>query len=295
MNNLKQHIDQQINHNKNKNLFYPDLSNMVGFTDTTIKKIEKLSNLTPEDLEILANYTTEKAIQEFCMVNQYYAFTSKDKKELQLIYKKLFESILGKNTNITEISSIHYQNLKEWLQKTNAFAQRMYSQQGSELKPVACSEYNAELQLKVLDIELTSIVEPILDIGCGTQGNLVKYLSERGFEAFGVDRFAEDLPNIEKVDWLEYDYGIKRWGTIISNLGFSNHFRYHHFRKDGNFVGYANKYMEILKSLKAGGSFYYAPDLSFIETYLGDDYEVRTTNIYDSVNRVILFKLPKYE
>jgi hypothetical protein len=57
-------------------------------------------------------------------------------------------------------------------------------------------------------------------------------------------------------------------GTITSNLGFSNHFNHHHLRKDGHFIEYAKTFMDILNSLKIGGSFYYAPDLPFIEKYL---------------------------
>jgi hypothetical protein len=67
---------------------------------------------------------------------------------------------------------------------------------------------------------------------------------------------------------LEYNYGDQQWGTIISNLGFSNHFRHHNLRNDGDFVTYAKTFMNILQSLRLGGSFFYAPDLPFVEKYL---------------------------
>lgn len=74
---------------------------------------------------------------------------------------------------------------------------------------------------------------------------------------------------------MDYDYEKNKWGTIISNLGFSNHFIHHHLRKGGNYLQYAKKYMQILHSLKPGGSFHYAPDLPFIEQYLDKNmYEV---------------------
>jgi hypothetical protein len=69
-------------------------------------------------------------------------------------------------------------------------------------------------------------------------------------------------------------------GTITSNLGFSNHFNHHHLRKDGHFIEYAKTFMDILNSLKIGGSFYYAPDLPFIEKYLDRvKYRIKTHNI----------------
>lgn len=64
---------------------------------------------------------------------------------------------------------------------------------------------------------------------------------------------------------------MKKWGTIVSNLGFSNHFNHHNLREDGNFIKYAKTYMNILYSLKPGECFHYAPDLPFIEKYLDEN------------------------
>ena len=75
---------------------------------------------------------------------------------------------------------------------------------------------------------------------------------------------------------MDFSFVPGHWGTIISNLGFSNHFRHHHLRNDGDYLDYARKYMEILQSLKPGGAFYYAPDLPFIESYL-DPQKYRIT------------------
>ena len=118
----------------------------------------------------------------------------------------------------------------------------------------------------------------------------MKYLNLAGIEAYGIDRFSFTDRFLLQADWLEYSYGTEKWGTITSNLGFSNHFKHHHLRADGNFIEYGKKYMEILKSLKIGGSFYYAPDLQFIEEHLDtgqfriehypiDAYDFKTTRL----------------
>ena len=107
-----------------------------------------------------------------------------------------------------------------------------------------------------------------MDIGCGKQGRLMKFLKNNGIEVYGIDRFFFADNNVINSDWLEYDYGIEKWGTIVSNLGFSNHFKHHNLRQDGNIIEYGKKYMEILRSLKIGGRFHYAPGLPFIEEYL---------------------------
>ena len=120
-------------------------------------------------------------------------------------------------------------------------------------------------------------VKRILDVGCGRELNLVNYLRDNGYEAYGIDRFNNNNPYYSKCDWLEHNFEPSKWGTIISNLGFSNHFIHHNLRVDGNFREYAQKYMEILASLKPNGSFHYAPDLPFIESHVNKQ-TYRVTN-----------------
>jgi hypothetical protein len=166
------------------------------------------------------------------------------------------------------ISKNHYHKLTRWLQETNSFAEKIYFSKDEIIEAVACSEYSPDLQIEILQIDISQIIEPVLDIGCGIDGKLVKYFRENGIEAFGFDRFAEDSEFLKNIDWFEFDFGSAHWGTICSNLGFSNHFQHHNLRDDGNFVDYAKIYMDILNSLKVGGSFHYAPGLPFIEKYL---------------------------
>ena len=132
---------------------------------------------------------------------------------------------------------------------------------------------------------------PVLDIGCGKQGKLVNYLSSKGIEAYGIDRFSFTTSNLITADWLEFDYGIKKWGTIISNLGFSNHFKHHHLREDGNYIEYGKTYMNILNSLKVHGNFHYAPDLPFIEKYLDNKhFEMIRSEISEYDYKAIIIK-----
>ena len=156
--------------------------------------------------------------------------------------------------------------------KANPFAEKLYADAGTDLDPVPCSEYTTEIQLQLLRIDIDTLMEPILDIGCGKQVNLVRHLSTRGKDAIGIDRFAFSDSRVITSDWLEFTYGTGKWGTVLSHLGFSNHFKHHNLREDGNYIGYAKKYMEILRSLKIGGKFHYAPDLPFIECYLNKDH-----------------------
>ena len=265
---LKKCIDLQIESNQSKNLFHKDSNELFRFLTSTIKIIQKAGRITPNDLNLLIDYTTDKVLQEFCRVNQYFSFHENDIISLKTIYWNLYQDIIRGEKDIDIISQVHYEKLKEWLEKTNRFSQKMYLKAGAVLESVTCSEYSTVLQSEILYLNDIQLSEPILDIGCGKTANLVKYLREKGLEAYGIDRFSDDSFFIEKADWLAFDYGNEKWGTIVSNLGFSNHFVHNHLREDGDFIGYAKKYMEILQSLKVGGCFCYAPDVPFIEKHL---------------------------
>ena len=276
------YIDKQIKFNQGKNIFL-DADNMsFGFTDETIKAISNFDNFANDDREILLDYATDKAIEEFCGINQYFSFNLKAKSDLRNIYSQLFSSIRLKEKPIVELEKKHYQNLRQWLHTSNPFAEKFYSNTETYITPVACSEYGFELQIDILRIDTLSLMQPVLDIGCGKHGNIVNHFLDLGIEVYGIDRLTASDTFRKNSDWLEYDYGQDIWGTIISNLGFTNHFAHHHLRKDGNYIGYAKKYMDILKSLKIGGKFHYAPDLPFIELYLDkQQYQLTKYNIGD--------------
>ncbi|MFO7656729.1 MAG: hypothetical protein R6W78_06645 [Bacteroidales bacterium] len=265
MDELRKIIETQIISNQGRNIFLPD---NFRFIKETIKAISEIHELNPESEKILIDYATEKAFEEFCRINQYFSFNSQARNDLRNIYRNLFSIIRTNEKSIETISNDHYQNLRLWLQKTNPFSENTYSNADLNIEPVACAEYRPDLQIKILKLDIKSIMEPVLDVGCGKNGNFVDYLSKLGIEIFGIDRYLFTQKNLISSDWLEYDYGVEKWGTIFSNLGFSNHFRHHNLRVDGEFIEYGKKYMTMLDSLKIGGKFHYAPDLPFIERFL---------------------------
>ncbi|HCC37990.1 MAG TPA: hypothetical protein DEQ14_10460 [Treponema sp.] len=275
---LKEYIDLQIHSNHNKNILYKDVVEIMKFIPSTFAVIQKIDRIIEEELNLLIDYTTEEVLQELCCINQYYSFSENDIIGLKNMYWELYQNIIKKEMPPDVISENHYKNLNNWLKKTNPFSSILYQQCEAFLEAVVCSEYSTELQKNILCLNKIQLLEPILDIGCGKNGNFVQKLIADNFEAHGIDRFSNNLPFLEKTDWLEYDYGVEKWGTIISNLGFSNHFIHHHLRNDGNGIGYAKKYIAILKSLKLGGHFCYAPDVPFIEKHLDEKKFLVTKN-----------------
>jgi hypothetical protein len=280
-------IDKQIEFNQDKNIFLENLE-VFKFAEETVNAISKIDQLKTCTQLSLIDYATDKAIEEFHRVNQYYTFDIKAKNNLKNIYSELIDDIQLNKHSIEDISKRHYEKLRVWIKESNSFAEKIYKNADAKVDPVACFEYTPQLQISILKIDIRAILEPVLDIGCGFNGHLVNYLKEQGVDAHGIDRYIFPLSYFETADWLEYNYGKERWGTIVSNLGFSNHFNHHNLREDGNYIEYGKTYMNILHSLKIGGCFHYAPDLPFIENFLDssqfqvtkydvDKYDFKTT------------------
>ncbi len=267
MDRFKENIDNQIATNRGRNILL-DRPALLQFASETVKAISEIDRLDVNAIQLLIDYAADKAIEEFYRVNQYYTFDQQAKDQLKNIYAALFRSFQTQQEPIEAIAKKHYEKLKAWLQETNPFAESIYQNEGETVEPVACSEYSADLQLSVLRIVPEQLMQPVLDVGCGRHAQLVHYLRNLGIEVHGFDRYEFTSPNLHTADWLTYDYGSEKWGTIVSNLGFSNHFNHHHLREDGNYIQYGKTYMQLLASLKPGGSFHYAPDLPFIEKYL---------------------------
>lgn len=175
MDNLRKRIDKQIDFNRGKNLFNIESLNSMMFIEDTVKSIKGLPLVDKETEISLINYATDKCLKEFCRINQYFSFNSEDKQNLRNLYSELFTVIKNQNKPIEIIAEKHYNNLKDWLTKTNSFAQNIYVEKDQIIEPITCAEYSAELQIEILKININTIIPPVLDIGCGAQGFLVKF------------------------------------------------------------------------------------------------------------------------
>jgi len=146
---------------------------------------------------------------------------------------------------------------------------------GNAPREVTAGIYSPDLQLAVLGLAVDDLEEPILDIGCGESASLVRHLRAAGLEARGIDREAK-ADVAERADWLTYDYGSARWGSMLSHLGFSLHFMHQEMKRSELAFDYARVYMRMLKGLLHGGTFAYVPGLPFIEAMLPkSDFEVK--------------------
>ncbi len=138
---------------------------------------------------------------------------------------------------------------------------------GPSPREVVAATYSPELQLRVLGLDPSALEEPILDVGCGADAALVRFLRSIGKDARGLDIDAPPDAGV-RGSWLAHDYGADRYGTIASHLGFSLHFMHQEMKRSDVAYEYARVYMRILKALKRGGTFAYVPGIPFIESML---------------------------
>lgn len=222
----------------------------------------------------LAEYMTVRTKRAIHGVNQFVRLTSDDTQALVYLYSRLVRTAFDSLAHDDHFNRFKHHLANIVHDHSSSLQAFLYSIRDASIissldtPPVVCGEYSPELQLHLLGIAISRIKPPILDIGCGSNARLVHHLHNHGIEAYGLDRDVTEDPHIVQGDWLALASARDTWGTVISHMAFSNHFIHHHLRKDGYPEAYATAYMNILLSLRTGGSFYYAPALPFIEDLL---------------------------
>ncbi|MEZ5070783.1 MAG: class I SAM-dependent methyltransferase [Bacteroidales bacterium] len=273
MQTLRSHIDAQIARNRGKNLFHPSRGDLFTFLEGTADWKEELTTCSRNEADDLVAYVTDRSLEAFFQVNPYLQVGSSSKEELKEVYARLLEHFRRPDPGTSPglLARRHYRELQEWLRKTDPSSERIFGPLPAFPPVPVCAEYRPDLQMALLGGDPSDWLEPVLDLGCGPSGALVIRLRELGLEAVGLDRCRAAAPHCLTGNWLEFDYGTSTWGTIVSHQGFSNHFRHHHQRTDGDYLRYARTFMAILHSLRPGGSFLYTPGLEFMEGLLPPD------------------------
>jgi hypothetical protein len=109
-----------------------------------------------------------------------------------------------------------------------------------------------------------------LDVGCGRNATLVEMFRKEGCDAYGVDQYLSEYPNIFCSNWLDFDYRQKEWGAVYSHMAFSNHFNRAQATSPTNAERFRVKLGEILQSLASGGFFVFSPSIQNIERLVSD-------------------------
>ncbi|QPC84577.1 hypothetical protein G4Y79_09430 [Phototrophicus methaneseepsis] len=212
--------------------------------------------------------------------NQFLQISPAQQADLEAIYARFVRNYLLPVVRAEDGISLREQiitALADHQAQLAQFVQAIGRENGSldfTLAEPVCSQYSPQLQLELLGLSVDSLEGPVLDIGCGPDARLVRYLNAAGILSYGMDRGVESTSHTIQSDWFGFPLEMMEWGTIISHMAFSTHFLHHHLRRNGHPEQYASRYMQILQALKRDGRFIYTPGLPFIEMYLPPDQYV---------------------
>lgn len=220
---------------------------------------------TAEKVDALSGKIYNWFVSECVEKNQYLFITDRKYTQLHDLYRNLVIALGGitaenSGEKVLELVRQHRQNLVLIIEAIDGI-------NNGNVEIIPCAEYSAALQLKVLRVDAT-MMQPVLDIGCGKKHHVIDVLSSMGIEALGIDQFQSDEQRILRRNWLDFGYGSNKWGCILSHMAFSNHYIRNLHRRTDLLPKYRVKYNEIVRSLKRGGLFAYCPAIPEMEERL---------------------------
>ena len=271
MRKLAEAVTRQLELNRTKNLLHPHVEQLLEIDPQFVAALEELL-ASPSDS--LARFKMDEIAAEAAMsfqdriqtLNQYIQLGSEAKESLADIYAQSWKRLVETRDVELTLRTHHYPKIREFIEKLYPEALKGALRSAREVEQVPCSEYSAELQMRLLRLDASTMEEPVLDIGCGRNAHLVKYLRAQNLNAHGIDRHVEDAGSfLMNADWFDFDLGETGWGTIIAHLSFTNHMVYCDRQDPAQMPRYTKRYGDILDSLIPGGSFVYAPGIRTIE------------------------------
>lgn len=287
-------IKQQLEVNKSKNLLFENVTQIMNVEPSFLAALEELlnSNIGDKSEEVhseFISFAAKELVKRLYSINPYLRVSKVQVGNLEQIYRRTWQRMIKTGNIKTTLNEFHYPELSKWLATLYPEKFQQSLKFSSGIGRVTYEEYSAELQIELLGIDIAHIKQPVIDIGCGSQANLVRYLRSLDVEAYGIDRQLEiHEPYLNQVDWFDFYFEPNRWGTVISNMGFANHLNYAYLHDISQLEHYLLKMKEIIESLSASSYFYYAPSLPFVEDKLSaKSYKVerkqKISDIYVSI------------
>ena len=287
---MKDIINAQLKKNRDLNLLFKKLETEINIDENFKQTLIKVKKENINNIDELVEYTVKKTLESIYEINQYLIISKVDINDLKNIYFKTWNKL--EETNSDKILIEHHKNLSEWISKFYPKKFINTLKENRKIGKVLNKEYKADIQKQVLDLNCEELLEPIIDIGCGKNGILVKELSKKYKNVIGIDRLITDQSQyLIEIDWFDFVFENQKWGAVISNMSFTNHMIYTLHNDKKNIFKYILKYKEILDSLKMNGKFIYAPSLSFLEEKLDKQkYEIVSKKVINNYSMTKIIK-----
>ncbi len=154
------------------------------------------------------------------------------------------------------------------------------------------SNYTPEFQLQLFGIDPKTVMEPVLDVSCGQDPQLVHLLRMEGVKAYGADFDAPEGSYIKKASWTNSNFGQEKWGTILSNIDVAQTINTAIKDNSPALKGLSLAYFNLLGCLKKNGKFIYAPSIPVLEKELSPEmFKVEHEKLVDNIERTTITKL----
>ena len=287
-------IQRQLLINRSKNLFFENVKQIMDVDPGFIATLEELleNDVQGDAYSEVISFAANELVKRLLSVNPYLDISNSQMEKLKSIYRRSWQEMKQNGDIKATLKDVHYPELSKWLASLYPSKFQKTLKTVPVVGTVMYGEYSAELQIELLGIDVAHIQQPVLDIGCGSQVNLVRHLRSLGVDAYGIDRQLDIHESyLSEMDWFAYHFEPDSWGTIISNMGFTNHLNYAYLHDISQLERYLLKMREILSSLSINGSFYCAPALPFVEEKLSsNEYRVQRTQ---KANEIFVSKITR--
>jgi len=272
---MNNYIKKQIETNKNINLLFKGLSDIVKINEDFKDNLLELKKKNIEISDQVLNDTIKNTLERIYEINQFINIDENGIAKLNKLYRNTYRMVNENNFNI--ILEKHFKNLSSIISNYYPERYKIKLHDIEKIGSVVNEQYSFNFQLKLFDFSINELNEPIIDIGCGSKAEFVRMLQLQGKDAFGIDRIINsETEKIIQTSWFDYHLFPESWGTIYSNMSFSNHFIYALKNDEKQISKYLQKYQELLKALRNNGKFIYAPSLPEVEAALDtNQYEIK--------------------
>ena len=286
MHHIHHALSRQLHVNRDKNLLSTDAQAALEIDPVFLAALEEVIGIQDSGrgfdlVDELIRTAMDSLIGRIYAINQFVQVSPSQKDRLEQIYRHTWDLVLKRRQTELVLRRSHYPRIGRWVAALYPETLRGPLASVRRLGQVPCQEYSALFQLELYGLDPASIREPLLDIGCGQNALLVRHLRKLGVESYGLDRaFSVRAPYLLEGDWLLPVEGPSRWGTIVSNMAFTNHFRFVARYDQARKPHYVQRYGEILDSLEPGGVLLYGPGAPELERAVdGSRFTVETRKV----------------
>jgi hypothetical protein len=231
-------------------------------------------------------------IKRLYFINQFIQISEQKRRGLESIYRHTWQRIVETKSIQAILKDYHYPHLTNWIASLYPQSFLKHLRDLPTIGHIVCEEYSPQLQIDLLRLDVQTLRQPLLDIGCGSRAGLTRHLRALGIDAYGIDRQIEQGETyLQQTDWLDYELDPDTWGTIVSNMAFTNHLHYVGCHNPAQLELYLQKFKEMIEALTIGGSFHYAPSVPLVEERL--DPTVYRVECFEAVGEIHMTRITK--